>query len=220
MCITSVIKPGVFDRKLLQVDVGGCKITYGVSLGNGGFKEHKSLKLEEYIRRFNGEAHNGILCERRDWAVSNGCFAYAPCILSPMLYVSYHDIVIQEGLFVDDSILCGGEYVVCFIEGELSRGLGASYINTLALDDKKVSCCDLFGLMGLGTSNVWTGWYAGAWGSGCDCIMLCVSKKEVRFLYEICSRLLSGMLAVVEMGESLCLICLDKYIRFVIEGDR
>lgn len=220
MCITSVIKPGVFDRKLLQVDVGGCKITYGVSLGNGGFKEHKSLKLEEYIRRFNGEAHNGILRERRDWAVSNGCFAYAPCILSPMLYVSYHDIVIRGGSFGEANILGDGEYVVCFIEGELSRGLGASYINTLALDHKSVSCNELFGLMGHGTEGIWTGWYAGAWGCDCDCIMLCVSKKEVKFLYDTCSKLLSGTLAVVEIGESLCLICLDKYIRFVIEGGK
>lgn len=210
MYITDYIKPGISDRKLLQKDVGGCKIAYGISLGRGDFPEHKSLDIEKYIRRFNGEAHTSVLRERHEWAISQGCFAYAPCILSPMLSLSYHDIVIEDN---GAGMLENGEYTVCFIEGSLSHGEGELYLSHLLAGRDSVSSAELFGAGG----GIRSGWYAGAWGNSSDCIMLCMSKKGIKFLYDICSKLKSGMLAVIPSSGSLYLVCLDKYIRFVMK---
>lgn len=219
MYITSKIKPGIFGRKLLQKEVNGYKISYGLSLGGGDFAEHSSLRLEEYIHRFNGEAHTGILRERRQWAIENGCLAYAPCILSPMLSTSFFDVSIEGSEGNIPGMLEDGEYVVCFIEGSLSVGQGKEYITRLFKDRDSVSSWELFNIYA-GCDEykgVYTGWFAGAWGCGCDCIMLCISKNEVKFLYEICSKLKSGMLAVVPDGRCLNLLCLDKYMKFVMK---
>lgn len=219
MYITSKIKPGILGRQLLQRDVNGCNITYGISLGGGRFPEHSSLHSEGYIHRFNGESHNSILRERRIWAVSKGCIAYAPCILSPMLNVSFFDVHIDGSDDNIPGILDNGNYIVCFIEGSLSVGKGNEYISALLHTRKSVGSWELFNVhtdKGIGRS-VYTGWFAGAWGNSCDCIMLCVSKKEVKFLYEICTKLTSGMLAVITGGGCLSLLYLDKYSKFIMK---